>query len=105
MNEQRARTAIWIILLAAAQHMPDLNLTLLWRGLFVGEIRQRIASLGIGERVTVIDETMDVNELLGRVHAAAIFASGPSSTSWKSGRSSATAAMRPRSRRSSITPK
>jgi glycosyltransferase involved in cell wall biosynthesis len=64
-------------LLAAAQQMPDLHLTLLWRGLLVEEIRQRITSLGIGERVTVIDQTVDVNEQLARVHAAAIFASAP----------------------------
>jgi glycosyltransferase involved in cell wall biosynthesis len=64
-------------LLTAAQQMPDLHLTLLWRGLLVGEIRQRIADLGIGERVTVIDEVVDVNAMLGRVHAAAIFATTP----------------------------
>jgi glycosyltransferase involved in cell wall biosynthesis len=61
-------------LLAAAQRMPDLHLTLLWRGFMVDEIHQRIAALGIGERVTVIDETVDVNVTLAHVHATAIFA-------------------------------
>jgi glycosyltransferase involved in cell wall biosynthesis len=64
-------------LLAAAQRTPDLHLTLLWRGLLVGEIRQRIAALGIGERVTLIDQTVDVNATLAGVHAAAIFATTP----------------------------
>lgn len=62
-------------LLIAAQQLPDLHLTLLWRGLLVEEIRRRIRALGIDERVTVVDETVDVNEQLARVHAAAIFAS------------------------------
>ena len=61
-------------LLAAAQMAPDLHLTLLWRGLLAGELRQRIDVLGIGEQVTVIDQTVDVNEALAHVHAAAIFA-------------------------------
>jgi len=64
-------------LLAAVQRMPDLHITLLWRGLFVEEIRRRIATSGVGERVTVIDETVDVNEALAHVHAAAIFATTP----------------------------
>jgi glycosyltransferase involved in cell wall biosynthesis len=64
-------------LLAAAQLMPDLHLTLLWRGVLVDEIRQRIAKLGVGEQVTVIDQTVDVNAALARTHAAAIFASAP----------------------------
>ena len=62
-------------MLAAAQQMPDLHLTLLWRGLLAEEIRQRIAAAGVGERVTVIDQTVDVNAALAQVHAAAIFAS------------------------------
>lgn len=64
-------------LLAAAQNLPDLHLTLLWRGLMVGEIHRRIAELGIGERVIVIDEIVDVNQILASVHAAAIFAAAP----------------------------
>lgn len=61
-------------LLAAAQQLPDLHLTLLWRGLLVGEIRQRIAALGLGDRVEVIDKTVNVNAMLAQSHAAAIFA-------------------------------
>lgn len=64
-------------LLATVQRMPDLHLTLLWRGLLVEEIHKRIATLGIQERVTVINETVDVNAVLACVHAAAIFATAP----------------------------
>lgn len=64
-------------LLTAAQHMPDLHLTLLWRGLLLDEIHQRVAQLGIGDRVTIIDKTIDVNTALATVHATAIFATSP----------------------------
>jgi glycosyltransferase involved in cell wall biosynthesis len=64
-------------LLTAVQRTPDLHLILLWRGLLVEELRARIAKAGIGEQVTVIDETVDVNAELARVHAAAIFATAP----------------------------
>jgi glycosyltransferase involved in cell wall biosynthesis len=64
-------------LLATAQRLPDLHLTLLWRGLLIREIERRIDALGLGERVTVINETVDVNQVLARVHAAAIFATTP----------------------------
>ena len=64
-------------ILAAAQRTPNLHLTLLWRGLLADEVRARIAALGIGTQVTVIDATVDVNAALARVHAAAIFATEP----------------------------
>lgn len=64
-------------LLATVQRMPDLHLTLLWRGILVDEIRRRITQLDIGERVTVIDQNVDVNAALVQVHAAAIFATAP----------------------------
>ena len=64
-------------LLGAAQMMPDLHLTLLWRGILADEMRQRITNLGLEERVTLIDETVDVNAVLAHAHAAAIFATAP----------------------------
>jgi glycosyltransferase involved in cell wall biosynthesis len=63
-------------LLAAAQTLPDLHLTLLWRGILADEMRQRVARLGLSERVMVVDQTVDVNMALAQVHAAAIFATG-----------------------------
>ena len=64
-------------LLAAAQRTPDLHLTLLWRGHLLDALRQRIAERDLGARVTVIDETVDVNTVLASVHAAAVFATAP----------------------------
>jgi glycosyltransferase involved in cell wall biosynthesis len=64
-------------LLGAAQMMPNLHLTLLWRGILASEMRRRIANLELEERVTLIDETVDVNAALAQVHAAAIFATAP----------------------------
>ena len=64
-------------LLATAQARPDLHLTLLWRGVLGDEIRRRVAALGVGTRVTVVDATVDVNATLASVHAAALFATAP----------------------------
>ncbi len=64
-------------LLTTAQQRPDLYLTLLWRGLLRDEIRQRVAQLGLQDRVQVIDQTVDVDEVLGRVHVAALLPTRP----------------------------
>lgn len=59
-------------LLAAAAARPDLHLTLLWRGLHTQEIHRRVAAQGLAERVRVMDQAVDVDAELGRVHAAAL---------------------------------
>jgi glycosyltransferase involved in cell wall biosynthesis len=64
-------------LFAAAQRTPNLHLVLLWRGLLLDEVRQRLGLAGIGAQVTLIDATVDVNATLATVHAAAIFATSP----------------------------
>lgn len=64
-------------LLLAAQDDPTLHLTLLWRGVLTHLIHQRIAMLNLDRRARVIDRTVDVDEALGRVHAAALFATRP----------------------------
>lgn len=64
-------------LLLAAQDDPALRLTLLWRGVLAHLIHQHIAMLNLDRRVTVIDRTVNVNEALGKVHAAALFATQP----------------------------
>lgn len=64
-------------LLAAARQMPELHLTLLWRGVLVDEIRTRIASAGVGTQVEVMDGPVDVNAVLARAHAAALLATRP----------------------------
>ena len=64
-------------LLEVARSTPDLHLTLLWRGVLADEIHRRVAAAGIADRVTVIDGLVDVNALLGQVHAAALVATDP----------------------------
>jgi glycosyltransferase involved in cell wall biosynthesis len=61
-------------LLEAAQARRDLRLIFLWRGLHVGEMERRVAQRGLGERVTVINRQVDVNEVLAQVHAAIVLA-------------------------------
>lgn len=62
-------------LLGAAKEMPNLHLTFLWRGVLREALEQRIAALGIDSQITVIDELVDVNQILERVHAAVLLAS------------------------------
>lgn len=64
-------------LLLAVQDDPTLHLMLLWRGVLTHLVHQRIAMLNLGRRVKVIDRTVDVNEALAKVHAAALFATRP----------------------------
>jgi glycosyltransferase involved in cell wall biosynthesis len=59
-------------LLAAAQRMPDLQLTLLWRGHLADVMTARIAASGLQDRVTLLDQVVDVNDVLATVHAAAL---------------------------------
>jgi len=62
-------------LLEVTQELPFLRLVLLWRGWHLGELRRRIAARGLGDRVEVLRERVDVNEVRGRVHAAVVLAS------------------------------
>ena len=61
-------------LLAAAEARPDLHLVFLWRGLLFEEMQAQVAQRGLQARVEVINRWVDVNEVLGRVHAAVVLA-------------------------------
>jgi len=56
-------------LLEAAQQDPRLQLTFLWRGILVEEMKKRIHSLGLESQITLIDALVDVNQILAGVHA------------------------------------
>ncbi|MGC9396710.1 MAG: glycosyltransferase [Anaerolineae bacterium] len=56
-------------LLKAAQQEPRLHLTFLWRGILAEEMEERIHSLGLESRITVINTLADVNRVLAGVHA------------------------------------
>ena len=54
----------------------DIKLILLWRGLLLSQLRRKIESYEIEDRVEVINEHVDVNEALKRVHATVLLAKG-----------------------------
>ncbi len=62
-------------LLTAVQQLPHLHLTFLWRGLLYEEMMARTARAGVGDRVQVINEQVDVNEILARQHGTINLAS------------------------------
>ena len=62
-------------LLAAARQMPRLHLTFLWRGVLYQEMLARVAQAGVADRVQVINEQVEVNEILAGVHGAINLAS------------------------------
>jgi glycosyltransferase involved in cell wall biosynthesis len=59
-------------LLDAAVRLPDLRLILLWRGLLLGELLERVERRGIGDRVEIVSEHVDVNQYLERAHATVL---------------------------------
>jgi glycosyltransferase involved in cell wall biosynthesis len=61
-------------LLETAARLPFLKLVFLWRGWHLGELRRRIAQRGLADRVEVISERVDVNEVFGRAHGAVVLA-------------------------------
>jgi glycosyltransferase involved in cell wall biosynthesis len=64
------------LLLALAQQTPELRLIFLWRGVLADEMNQRVRDSGLEGRVQVLNEHVDVNRTLARVHAAVILATG-----------------------------
>ena len=61
-------------LLRAAEQRPDLHLIFLWRGLLADEMTQRVQQANLRQRVTFLNEQVDVNEILSRVHASIVLA-------------------------------
>jgi glycosyltransferase involved in cell wall biosynthesis len=61
-------------LLEAAKALPYVKLILLWRGVLFDDLMARIRSLGIEQRVEIINEHVDVNIYLARAHATVLVA-------------------------------
>jgi len=59
-------------LLNATVQLPELRLILLWRGLLLGELLERVERRGLKGRVEIISERVDVNKYLRRVHATVL---------------------------------
>ena len=65
------------VLLRVARQTPSLRLIFLWRGLLLTELRKRVEALGLNERVEILSEWVDVNQVLARAHAAVVLADQP----------------------------
>ncbi|HLF24917.1 MAG TPA: glycosyltransferase [Anaerolineae bacterium] len=61
-------------LLETAQARPDLHLIFLWRGVHFEEMRRRVARRGLSDRVTIINQYVNVADVLAQVHAASVLA-------------------------------
>jgi glycosyltransferase involved in cell wall biosynthesis len=62
------------VMLQLAQQHTALRLVFLWRGILFDEMRWRVRALGLENRVEILNELVDVNAVLARVHAAAVLA-------------------------------
>ena len=64
-------------LLTAAQQSPRLHLVFLWRGVLGEEMQRRLRKMNLGKQVTMLNEQVDVNQVLARVHASVVLATAP----------------------------
>lgn len=71
------RTKGILALLEAAQREPRLRLVFLWRGVLVEEMTGWIQRMGVQDRVTVLNQVVDVNQVLAGVHATIGLATTP----------------------------
>ena len=61
-------------LLDVAKARPEVHLIFLWRGVLEAQMRQRVAAAGLQDRVEIITEDADVNQVLARAHAGVALA-------------------------------
>ena len=59
-------------LLDAAARLPKLRLILLWRGLLLKELLERVERRALKDRVEIISERVDINAHLRRAHATVL---------------------------------
>ena len=64
-------------LLAALQKAPWLHLIFLWRGVLFEEMVERIQQMSLENQVEIINQRVDVNTVLARVHASIALATNP----------------------------
>jgi glycosyltransferase involved in cell wall biosynthesis len=64
-------------ILNVAAQMPNLKLIFLWRGLLEEELEYRIKKFNLMNRVEILKKKVNVNEILGRSHAAIVLAQTP----------------------------
>ena len=61
-------------LLDFAKARPDIHLIFLWRGVLEAQMHQRVAAAGLQDRVEILTEQADVNQVLARAHAGVALA-------------------------------
>jgi glycosyltransferase involved in cell wall biosynthesis len=61
-------------LLEAACKLPYLKLILMWRGLFLDELTERVARHGLHARVEIVNHKADMNSHLARAHGTVLLA-------------------------------
>ncbi len=64
-------------LLDVAADLPQLRLAFLWRGVLFEEMSRRVRQRGLEARVDVLNREVDVNRVLGGVHASIALAEDP----------------------------
>jgi glycosyltransferase involved in cell wall biosynthesis len=75
-TQEQFRTKGVDVLLELAQQMPELRLIFLWRGILADEMAHRVRSAGLEQRVEVLSEQVDVNDVLARTHATVALSTG-----------------------------
>lgn len=73
-NEEQFASKGIDTLLQVAKMLPWLHLVFLWRGKMLEEMFERVRQYGVSKRVTLIPHKVDVNEMMGTVHAAIVLA-------------------------------
>jgi glycosyltransferase involved in cell wall biosynthesis len=66
------RTKGFDLILDLVQKKSNLRLVLLWRGWLTREIRERVKARGLEDRVEILTEHADVDQVMSRVHAAIV---------------------------------
>ena len=76
-SREQFRSKGVLALLEAARREPRLRLTFLWRGILAEEMARRVEAMGVASQVSVLDRLVDVDALLGEMHAAIVLAATP----------------------------
>ena len=76
-EEGQFRTKGVDLLLEALANDRRLKLMLLWRGILMPSLLRRVARWGVDEQVTIVNEHVDINEYLKRIHAVVLLVAQP----------------------------
>ena len=62
------------LLLEAMRKLPWLRVVFLWRGVHLEEMKARVSAAKVSSQVTVLTESVDVNDVLAEVHVGVVIA-------------------------------